>query len=284
MGNRGDSEAGEYAGEAYLFTRTGAEAWSQQAKLVSSDNSAWDLFGSSVALSGDSVLVGSPFEVYAAPSDLDSNNRAGSAYIFDLACDATYSLPSSQWQQVSLPCDPGVNNTVNAVFGDDMPGSYGSDWFVYRYDANGYASLSASDTLSQGEVYGIFQWSGSDATIDMPDNSTPTPVTDPVGCLDTAKGCFEIPLVTQVNSAQSSLVGYPFAASGRLGDVRVQTDTGVCASGCDLDTAQSQGIVLNKLNGIGAGSSGNLESWKGYWATTLQNADGLNPRLLVPRP
>ncbi|RUM94246.1 MAG: hypothetical protein DSZ28_04155 [Thiothrix sp.] len=260
-------ESGEQ--NAYVFVRNG-DTWSQQARLKISD---FDKSNSSIAISNTIAMLGG-----------DRSSGPGAAYAFDLGCDATYSLPSNHWQQVSLPCDPGVNNTVTAVFGDDIPGTYGRDWFVYRYNANRYVKLSATDTLSQGEIYGVFQWSGSDVTLDMPGNSTPTPVTDPAGCLDTAKGCFEIPLVTQVNSAQSSLVGYPFATSGRLGDVRVQTDTGVCTSGCDLDTAQSQGIVLNKLSGTEADSSGNLEPWKGYWATTLHNADGLNPRLLVPKP
>jgi len=176
------------------------------------------------------------------------------------------------------------------VFGDDIPGTYGIDWRLYRYDANGYAALATTDTLSQGEAYWIMQRSGSDAILDMPENSALTPVTNPTGCFATAKGCFEIPLTTQANRVQWNMVGYPFASSESLGNVRVQTDTGVCTSGCDLDTAQSQRIVSNKLwsfNGATfteVDTSGNLDPWIGYWVTTLQNADGLNPRLLLPKP
>jgi hypothetical protein len=266
-------ESGEQ--NAYVFVRNG-DTWSQQARLRISD---FDKSNSSIAISKTIAMLGG-----------DRSSGPGAAYAFDLACDATYSLPSNYWQQVSLPCDPGVNSTVRAIFGDDIPGTYGRDWFVYRYDANRYVMLSATDTLSQGEAYWIFQWSGRDATLDMPDNSIPTPVTDPVGCLNTAKGCFEIPLKTQANSAQWRMIGYPYASSGSLGDARVQTDTGVCASGCDLDTAQSLGIVVSRLlafNGTfftQVDTSDNLDPWNGYWAAMLHNADDLNPRLLVPKP
>jgi len=62
-----------------------------------------------------------------------------------------------------------------------------------------------------------------------------------------AKGCFEIPLKTQANTNQWNLIGYPFWAVSSLSNARVVTDSGVCATGCGLDTAQSQGIIQNLL-------------------------------------
>jgi len=178
------------------------------------------------------------------------------------------------------------------VFGDDISGTYGTDWILYRYDANGYVPLDeTSDTLSQGVGYWIIQKSGDEVTLEMPDNSSPTPIANISGCLDTAEGCFEIPLITQANVAQWNMIGYPFASSESLGNTRVLTDdTGACVSGCDLNTAQSQGIAHNQLwtyDGTRfqvVNTSGNLEPWGGYWLATLQNADGLNPRLLLPKP
>ena len=46
-----------YQGAAYLFVRQGA-SWSQQQKLVANDGAADDRFGVSVALSGETALVG----------------------------------------------------------------------------------------------------------------------------------------------------------------------------------------------------------------------------------
>jgi predicted amidohydrolase len=281
MGNPGATAIGS----AYVFKRSGS-AWNQEAKLMASGlaNRRDDGFGVSVAIFEDTLFVGAPRSINV------SGTNSGSAYIFELACDATYSLPGNQWRQISLPCDPGANNTVAAVFGDNIPGTYGTDWILYRYDASGYVALTATAPLSQGVGYWIIQKSGDEATLDMPDNSTPTPIASISGCLDTAKGCFEIPLATQENEVQWNMIGYPFVSSASLGNARVQTDSDICAAGCDLDTDQSQGIIHNQLwayNGTNydvVNTSGNLEPWGAYWLAALQNADGLSSRLLLPKP
>jgi hypothetical protein len=48
---------GTYQGSAYVFVRAGT-AWGQQQKLVASDGAAFDNFGHSVSVSGDTALVG----------------------------------------------------------------------------------------------------------------------------------------------------------------------------------------------------------------------------------
>jgi hypothetical protein len=63
------------AGAAYVFTRTGT-TWTQQAKLVASDPTPNAQFGFSVAIDGDTIVVGSPFA--DQPGQLD----AGAAYVF----------------------------------------------------------------------------------------------------------------------------------------------------------------------------------------------------------
>lgn len=52
-----DNANGGNAGSAYVFTRSGS-TWIQQAKLTPSNGAANDIFGSSVALSGDTALIG----------------------------------------------------------------------------------------------------------------------------------------------------------------------------------------------------------------------------------
>jgi hypothetical protein len=44
-----------------VFVRSGT-AWSQQQKLVAADGAADDLFGRSVAVAGDTAVVGEPFD------------------------------------------------------------------------------------------------------------------------------------------------------------------------------------------------------------------------------
>lgn len=76
VGSRLDSHAGGFeAGSAYVFARSGS-VWTEQAKLVASDARTGDRFGSSVAVFGDTIVVGAPGD--DGPAGLD----AGSAYVF----------------------------------------------------------------------------------------------------------------------------------------------------------------------------------------------------------
>jgi hypothetical protein len=62
-------------GSAYVFTRSGA-TWSQQQKLTAADGAASDYFGYSVAISGDTAVVGAYYH------DVVGNHDQGSACIF----------------------------------------------------------------------------------------------------------------------------------------------------------------------------------------------------------
>ena len=74
VGANQDGDNGTHSGSAYVFLRS-AGVWSQQAKLTASDAAAFDFFGDSVSISGDSALVG-------ASGDDDSGPASGSAYVF----------------------------------------------------------------------------------------------------------------------------------------------------------------------------------------------------------
>ncbi|MHC4384491.1 MAG: FG-GAP repeat protein [Planctomycetota bacterium] len=75
---RDSHEAENNAGSAYIFVRDlgGAGGWTQVAKLIGSDTASCDYFGSSVAISGDTAVVGAR---HHSPAGL---SEAGSAYIF----------------------------------------------------------------------------------------------------------------------------------------------------------------------------------------------------------
>jgi hypothetical protein len=53
----GASRKESLKGAAYVFVRSGA-SWTEQQKLIASDGAASDLFGESVAVSGDTAAVG----------------------------------------------------------------------------------------------------------------------------------------------------------------------------------------------------------------------------------
>lgn len=83
---RDPTSAGEDAGVVYVFTRIDG-AWTQQAKLTANDGALWDSFGRSVAISGDTVLVG------AYRADTGGGSDAGAAYVFTRS--------NGTWQQES---------------------------------------------------------------------------------------------------------------------------------------------------------------------------------------
>jgi hypothetical protein len=74
-GAPGVGDFGFISGAAYAFVRHGS-SWAQQAKLHADDAQSGDQFGASVALSGDSILVGAPLD------DTIGGTNGGSAYVF----------------------------------------------------------------------------------------------------------------------------------------------------------------------------------------------------------
>ena len=64
------------SGSAYVFRTTdGGATYGQVAKLTAADAAGNDLFGTSVAIAGDTIVVGSPY-------DDDAGSGSGSAYVF----------------------------------------------------------------------------------------------------------------------------------------------------------------------------------------------------------
>ncbi len=70
-----DGAAGDRQGSAYVFVRSGGD-WSLQQKLVAPDAVAGDRLGASVAISGETIVVG------ADNDDGEAGFTQGSAYVF----------------------------------------------------------------------------------------------------------------------------------------------------------------------------------------------------------
>jgi len=70
-----DDDNGYFSGSAYIFERNqgGSDNWGQVKKITALDGAVNDRFGTSVAISGDVVIVGATFD----------NTGSGSAYIFE---------------------------------------------------------------------------------------------------------------------------------------------------------------------------------------------------------
>ncbi len=86
-----DDDKSYHAGSAYVFTYSGT-TWTQEAKLIANDGSARDLFGLSVSIDGDTVVIGA-----------FTNDDKGSAYVFTRS-DTTWI------QENKLTAADGSNN------------------------------------------------------------------------------------------------------------------------------------------------------------------------------
>jgi hypothetical protein len=127
VGADGDDEGIGTSGSAYDFRLSGAN-WIEAGKLLAEDAATSDLFGLSVAISGNTTLIGAP-----GCDDACTNNpncESGAAYIFQLAPTAVQygHCPSG------APCNNvdnhgGCRNSTNqgAVFAACASGSVTTD-------------------------------------------------------------------------------------------------------------------------------------------------------------
>ncbi len=212
----------------------------------------------------------------------------------DIINTESFVLLHNQWNQISLPLSPPTgNDTVEAVFGDDISGVYGEDWKLFAYNpmSNEYVTPRLEDKVSMGTGYWVIQVTGQDVTVDLPENSTLPSLALSSQC-SSLEGCFEIDLPTRTNEKQWSMLGHPFAKQTNWSSLRVTTSDHTCDSttGCTIDEAEEQNIFHNQAwhyNPVTKAydlikNSTSLNSWDGFWSLTLPNAEGTNPKLLVP--
>lgn len=152
----GDNSANN-AGAVYVFSRTGT-VWSQQAMLKASNAEAVDNFGLSVALSGDTLAAGAPFEdsgatgtAGGATAEADNGAaNAGAIYVFVRSGTA--------WsQQAYLKTS---NNEANDRIGTSL--ALDGDTLVAGVSLEDSAGVDQSDSsaVSSGAAY-VFVRSGS---------------------------------------------------------------------------------------------------------------------------
>lgn len=157
-------------------------------------------------------------------------------------------LPDNQWRLISLPSDPGNNNTVKAIFGNDIKNAeYGTngEWVLYASDAakNINKIVGYEESLELGKGYWIIQLTGADVTIDMPEGS--------VGKTNSFKINLEMPQDDQ--KKLWNLVGNPFSTTKTLNNFSVKTGQNACStSPCSIDKANEEGIVRRYLRHIQA--------------------------------
>jgi len=141
IGSMHDDTQGSNAGAAWVFRNNGS-TWIEEQKLLASDGSEGDLFGSwpAVDVHGDFIAIGAPgHDVIVPPGEPPSNINAGAAYVFH--------YDGQTWieQQIFSPFNPkeapvplfgwalALNGGRLAV---GNPTEYQLSVFVFQYEPN----------------------------------------------------------------------------------------------------------------------------------------------------
>ncbi len=159
-------EAGSDFGSAYVFRFDGTQ-WIQQEKLIVDDAAAWDYFGYSVSISGDTAIVG-------AYGNDDAGTNSGSAYIFR--------FDGSQWnQQQKLTADDAAahdmfgysvsisgDTAIVGAYRDDDGGTDSGSAYVFRFDGSEWIQqqkLTADDGTEEDRFGHSVSVSGDTAIV-----------------------------------------------------------------------------------------------------------------------
>jgi len=153
--NSDDIGANGNQGSAYAFTRSGT-TWTQQQKFTTSDGSANDQFGTSVALNGDTVVVGAEFD------DVGTNSNQGSAYLFVCSWDQQAQLVATDGAVGDLfgrSVAIGGDTVVVGTYGDDV-GANGDQGSAYVFVRSGVTwSQQAKLVAADGSANDSFGYS-----------------------------------------------------------------------------------------------------------------------------
>ncbi|MBI5668071.1 MAG: hypothetical protein HZC41_08685 [Chloroflexi bacterium] len=188
VGAYGDDDRGAEAGSVYVYTRQG-QSWQLETKLTAPDGAAGDRFGFSVAISGDTIIVGAPMR------DGEGYNNLGMVYVFVQDGDnwmlqqklLPFPIMNDQWfgYAVDIWGDQVVVGEPQIYGGKGRINIFsrsGNTWYFYQFedwsngafpDGGGFGhSVSIyHDTLVVGVpgsiaadydgVFYIYKWNGS---------------------------------------------------------------------------------------------------------------------------
>ena len=177
--NSTPDELASSSGAAYVFVRSGT-TWTQQTYLKASQVTPGDYFGDSVAVSGDTVVVGASGEdsstsgVNSTPNE--SASASGAAYLFTVIPNTA---PLATAQSVTTAEDTAVAITLAGTDADGNPLTYA----VAAGPAHGSLSGSAPNLsyTPTASYYGSdsFTFTVNDGTVDSATATVSITVTPP---------------------------------------------------------------------------------------------------------
>ena len=154
-----------HSGVAYVYRYDpdGSGTWNYETTLSAADGGSGDLFGWSVSIDGDVILVG------ARDDENDGVPQSGSAYVF------RYNRQTKEWIEDAKLTDPdgkmndGFGSSVSLRSGVALIGAHGNDdaglgtgaAFVFRYDPLGGGTWVFQQQLNAFDAEGLawFGWS-----------------------------------------------------------------------------------------------------------------------------
>jgi len=142
-----DDDGGSSSGSAYIFEYDGSR-WIQTAKLTASDAAITDLFGTSVAISGDVVVIGAPFSSR-------SKSSAGAVYLFEKPITGWTDMTETGTLNASDEKPGDGFGTAVAIDGDfvvvgasqEFSGGTGKT-YVYEKPIDGWQTITESAILT----------------------------------------------------------------------------------------------------------------------------------------
>ncbi len=238
VGASGDDDAGSQSGSAYVFTRDGSGAWTEQAKLTASDAADLDRFGGAVSLDGDTALVG-------ATGDDDAGSASGSAYVF------IRSAPGVWTEQAKLTASDGAafdafggsvsldgDTALVGATGDDDAGSASGSAYAFIRDGSGVWTEQAKLTASDAETGDSF---GASVALDG-DTALVGAHRDDDGSLDSGSAYVFTRDGAGVWTEQAKLTASDAAGFDRFGvSVALDGDTALVGAWLDDDAGSQSG-------------------------------------------
>ncbi|MCF8431552.1 MAG: T9SS type A sorting domain-containing protein, partial [Melioribacteraceae bacterium] len=168
--NANDDDLGSVsqAGSAYIYRFNGSDTWDFMQKIVASDRDRSDEFGTSVSISGKSIIVGAENEDENADGGQTLSNT-GSVYLFNLLTDPIYvnanasgNNDGSSWSNAYT----SLHSALDAATSIDQIWIAKGTYYPMK-ESDGATNWSRNYTFSipnGTELYGGF--SGSETTID----------------------------------------------------------------------------------------------------------------------
>ena len=209
VGAYGNDDSGYSSGSAYIFEDMGA-GWIEVAKLTADDGERMDYFGYSVAISGETAVVG-------ARNDDDG---CGSAYVFEGT--------DSGWSQAGkLVADDAAagdyfgssvsisgDTAIAGAWGDDDNGEYSGSAYLFRASDSGWtqiAKLTPHDGVSS-RYFGSVAIDGAIAVVGANGRGAGSAYVFE----DTGSGWIEVVKLTAPDGAGGDSLGASVAISGDL--------------------------------------------------------------------